>query len=160
MHIFRHGPRILCGLFRQPDDGIDGGLHLLVAEHHRAQHHLFAEFLGFGFHHHHRVSGARDDEIELGFRIGVDARIKDIFAVDITDAGRADRAHEGNAGNGERSRRRHHGHDIGIIFQVVGQNLRHHQSLILDSLRQIAAGWDGRSGARSGFRVRLARAHA
>ncbi len=68
MHIFRHGARFLRRLFRQADDGVDGGLHFLVAEHHRAQHHVFAEFLGFGFHHHHGVMGAGDDQIELGIR--------------------------------------------------------------------------------------------
>ena len=45
----------------------------LVAEHHGAQHHVFAEFLGFGFHHHHGVMGAGDDQFQLGIGHVVDA---------------------------------------------------------------------------------------
>ena len=122
--------RLLGGLFRQADDGVDGGLHLLVAEHHRAQHDVFAEFLGFGFHHHHGVMRAGDDQVELDFRHVVDRRIEHIFAVDEADARGADRAHEGQAGNGQRGGGRDHRHDIGIVLQVVGQHGRHHQRLV------------------------------
>ena len=73
---------------------------------------------------------AGDDEIELGIRHVVDRRVEPVFAVDIADARGADRAHEGQAGNGQRGGRRDQRHDIGIILQVVGQNLRHHQRFV------------------------------
>ena len=57
-------------------------------------------------------------------------RVEHVFAVDVADAGRADRAHEGQARNGQRRRHGDHRHDIGIIFQVVGQHLRHHQRFV------------------------------
>ena len=111
MHVFRHGARLLRRFFRQADDGVNRGLHLLVAEHHRAQHHGFGQFLGFGFHHHHGVMGAGDDQIELGIRHVVDRRVEAVFAIDVTHAGRTDRAHEGQAGNGESGGNRNHRHD-------------------------------------------------
>ena len=81
-------------------------LHLAMAEHHGAQHDVFAEFLGFGFHHHHGVVRAGDDQFQLGLRHIVDRRIEDVFAVDVTDAGGADRALEGQARNRQRGARR------------------------------------------------------
>ena len=65
VNVFRHRARVLRRLFRQADDGVDGDLHLVMAEHHGAQHDVFAEFLGFGFHHHDGVAGTGDDEFEL-----------------------------------------------------------------------------------------------
>ena len=43
----------LAGDFDQFVDGVDGGLHLGVAEHHAAQHHVFRQLEGFGFDHQH-----------------------------------------------------------------------------------------------------------
>ena len=43
---------------------LDHRLEVAVAEHDRAEHHLFGELLGFGFDHQHGVAGAGDDEIE------------------------------------------------------------------------------------------------
>ena len=154
------GARLLRRLFRQADDGVDGMLHLAVAEHHGAEHDVFAELLGFGFHHHHRVMGAGDDQFELGIGHVVDRRIELVFAVDVADAGGADRAHEGQAGNGQRGGHRDHRHDIGIIFQVVATAPAPPPGFRCDSLRRTADGWGGRSGARSASRARWARARA
>ena len=41
MDIFRHGTRLLRRLLGQADDGVDGVLHLAVAEHHGAEHDVF-----------------------------------------------------------------------------------------------------------------------
>ena len=47
-------------------DRLDHGLHLLVAEHHRTQHHFLRQFLRFRFDHQHGVFGAGDHQIQLG----------------------------------------------------------------------------------------------
>src|SRR3546814_2800812 len=59
------GPLRLAGLGNQFIDRVDRDLHLLVAEHHRAEHHVFRQLLGFGFDHQHGVGGAGNDELEL-----------------------------------------------------------------------------------------------
>jgi hypothetical protein len=41
----------------------------LVAEHDRAEHDVFGQFLGFGFHHQHGIGGAGDDQVELAVSI-------------------------------------------------------------------------------------------
>ncbi len=128
--VARHGARLLRRLFRQANDRLDGMLHFLMAEHHGAQHHVFAEFLGFGFHHHHRVMGAGDDQFQLGLGHFIQRRIETVFAVDVTNAGSPDRAHEGQARNRQGRRHGDHRHHIGIIFQIVGQDLRHDQRFI------------------------------
>ena len=58
-------PLRLAGFGDQLIDGVDGDLHLLVAEHHRAEHHVLGQFLRFGLDHQHGVGGAGDDEFEL-----------------------------------------------------------------------------------------------
>ena len=65
--------RLLGGLFGELDDGLDHRLEVPVAEHHRAQHDLFGQLLGFRFDHHHGVLRAGDDEIELALLHLVDA---------------------------------------------------------------------------------------
>jgi len=89
--------RLLRRLFSQLDDGIDHGLEVPVAEHHGAEHDVFAQLFRFRFDHQHRVLGAGDDEIELALRHFVEQRVENVFVVDEADAGGADRAHEGRA---------------------------------------------------------------
>ena len=101
-----------------------------MAEHHRAQHHLFGEFLGFGFHHHHRVGVPATTRSSLEFGMSSICGIEHIFAVDEADARRPDRAHEGNAGNGQRRGGRDQGHDVGIVFQIVAENGDDHLRLV------------------------------
>jgi hypothetical protein len=92
-----------------------------MAEHHRTEHDLFAQLFGFGFHHHHRVSRAGHDEVEVAFRHLVELRIEHIFIVDEADARGGDRPHEGHAGEGERRRSGHHGDNVGIVLKIVRQ---------------------------------------
>jgi hypothetical protein len=89
--------RFLRGLFGKIDDRVDHRLEVTVTEHHRAQHDLLVELLGFGFDHQHGISGAGDNEIELGLGHLVQRRVQNIFVIDEADAGRADRALEGHA---------------------------------------------------------------
>ena len=74
-----------------------------MAELHRAEHFGLGQFIGFGFHHHHGVLGAGDDEVETLIGVVaqalqiVDRRVQHIFAVREADARRTDGAHEGHA---------------------------------------------------------------
>ena len=101
----REFARLLRGLFGELDDGLDHRLEVPVAEHHRAEHDLFGQLLGFQLHHQHGVLGAGDDEVELALLHLVDGRVEHVFVVDEADARAADRAHEGRAGQRERGRR-------------------------------------------------------
>src|SRR3546814_7478996 len=56
-----------------------------------------------------------------------------IFAVEIADASGADRAHEGHARNGERSRRRDHCEDVGLIMAVIAQHLSDGVDLVIET---------------------------
>ena len=58
-------PGRLAGLGGEFLDRLDRDLHLLVAEHHRAEHHVFGQHLRLGLDHQHGVGGAGDDEVEL-----------------------------------------------------------------------------------------------
>ena len=44
---------------------LDGDLHLLVAEHHGAEHDLLGQALGLRLDHQHGVLGAGDHQVEL-----------------------------------------------------------------------------------------------
>ncbi len=68
--------RLLRRFLGELDDRIDHRLEMLVAEHDRAEHHVFGQFLGFRLDHQHGVGGAGDDEIELAFGHLVDLRIE------------------------------------------------------------------------------------
>ena len=100
-----------------------------VSEHHRAEHDLLGQFLGFRFHHQHGVIGAGDDEVELAFRHLVELRVEHVFVVDEADAGGADRAHERRARQRQRRRGSDHRQDVGIVFQVVRQSRHDHLGL-------------------------------
>ncbi len=65
------GPLRLARFRREFVDGLDGDLHLLVAERHRAEHDFFIETVGFGLHHQHAFRGAGHHQVELrGRRVG------------------------------------------------------------------------------------------
>jgi hypothetical protein len=63
-----------------------------MAEHDRAEHDIFGQFVGFRLDHQHGVRGAGDDQIEFAFLHLVDMRVEHILAVDVADARAADRA--------------------------------------------------------------------
>ena len=52
--------------------------------------------------HQHAFNGAGDDEVELALFALAGGRVQHVLAVDIADAGGADRAEERNAGEGQR----------------------------------------------------------
>ena len=65
---------------------------------------VFGQLVRFRLHHQHRVAGAGHDEVELRLLHLVDRRVQHVAAVDVADARRADRAHEGHAGKRQRRR--------------------------------------------------------
>ena len=80
---------------------------------------VFGELVRFRLDHQHGVGGAGDDEVELDVGHLVDLRVEHDCAVDEADAGAADRAHEGHAGERQRGGGRDHGDDVGIVLEVV-----------------------------------------
>ena len=120
----RCGPRPLrlAGFGNEFIDGVDGDLHLLVAEHHRAEHDVFGQFHRFGFDHQHRVGGAGDDQLELGIDQLALGRVEQVLAVLVTDLGGTDRAIERGTRQRDRSRRAEQRQDVAIHFRVH----RHH----------------------------------
>ncbi len=100
------------------DQLLDG----LVALADRLDHRLFGQLLGAGLDHHHRLGGASHGEVEqavLQLRL---SRIDDDAAVNVADAHAADRAGEGNVGDGERRRGAQDAEDIGIVLHVCGEH--------------------------------------
>ena len=59
-------PLRLAGIAHQLVDRVDRDLHLLMAEHHRAQHHVLGQLLGLGLDHQHRALGAGDHQVRAG----------------------------------------------------------------------------------------------
>ncbi len=126
--------RFLRGLLGQFDDRLDDRLEMPVSEHHRAEHDVFVEFLGFRFHHQHGIGGAGDHEVELGFGHFVERRIEHILVVDETDARSTDRALEGRAGQRQRRGCRHQRQNVGIVLHVVRQRRHDHLGLIAPAI--------------------------
>ena len=130
--LFRRG-------FCKRDDQIDNRLDLIVREVHRAEHLGFGQLVGFGFHHHHGVFGARDDQVEplLGIVAQslhvIDTGVQHVVAIDETDTATGDRTHEGRAGNRQGSRGGDHRDHIGIVDQIVAEHGAHHQNFVLEA---------------------------
>ncbi len=110
-----------------------------MREHDGAEHDLFRKLLGFGFDHHHGIAGGGDDQVEIACLHLLVGRIEDIFALDIADAGGADRAHEGHARNGERGRRGDHRQDVGLVLAVIAQHLGDDVDLVVEALGEEGA---------------------
>ena len=109
---------------------------MLVTEHDSTQHDLFRQPVGFGFDHQHSILGAGDDEFELGIFERREAGIEDIFAVNVADLGRTDRAGERHARNRERSRGADHRRDIGIDVRVERHDGRNDLHFVGEALRE------------------------
>jgi len=90
-----------------------------VTEHDCAEHDVLGKLLGFRLDHQNGVAGAGDDEVELGFRHFVDVRVKHVLAVDIADAGAADRAHEGHARQRQGRRGGDNRQDVRVVLEVM-----------------------------------------
>ncbi len=147
-------PDRLAGVTHQLVDGVDRHLALVMTEHHGAQHHVFGQLVGLGFHHQHGSFGARHDQIQLGVgQLGL-ARVQHVFAIDITHAGCADRAVERDAGDGQRGRGGDHGGDVGLHLGVQAQHVNHHLHFIEEAFREQRA--DGTVDQTAGQGLQLA----
>lgn len=129
-------PGRLSGLRGQFLDRLDRGLHLLVAEHHRAEHHFLGELAGLRFDHQHGLFRTRHDQVEVGLFQGAVGRVQQIFAGPIADPRGTDRACERDAGQGQCGRgpqqrrniridiridRHDRGHDLGLVLEALGE---------------------------------------
>ncbi len=88
--------RAACGGHEFLDD-LDGRLHLLMTEHHGAQHHFFREARGLGFDHQHGLLGAGDHQVELRLGELLGGWVEQVLTVLPADARRADGAVERNS---------------------------------------------------------------
>ena len=93
-----------------------------MAHHDGFEHGFFGQLLRFRFHHQHGVLRARDHKVEAAFLHLVDGRVELQLALDETNARAADRAHEGHAGNGERSGGGHQRQNVGIVLKIVAEH--------------------------------------
>ena len=93
-----------------------------MAEHHRLEHGGLGELLGLRLDHQHGIRRAGDHQIQGGLLDFVDRRVELQLAIDLADAGGADRAHEGNAGERERRRGGDHGEDVGVVLEIMRQH--------------------------------------
>ena len=125
---------LLGGFFSQVDDRIDDRLNGIMTGHDSAEHHVFRQFIGFRFHHHHGIGCAGHDEVEFGFFELIDGRVDDVLTILVANASSADRAHERGAGQDERGRRADHAEDIGIVLKIVGHAGKHDLDFVLEAL--------------------------
>jgi len=106
---------------------------------HGAQHFFFGQLIGFGFDHHHGVFGAGDNQIKPLFGLGaqvvhvVDFGVQDVLTIHETHAAGTDWAHEGRAGNRQRSGCRDHRDHVGVVDAVKAQHGTHHQNFVLEA---------------------------
>jgi hypothetical protein len=129
----RQRPRLLGALFGEVDDRVDDRPHRLVTERHGAQHDLLRQLLGLRFDHQDTLDGAGDDEVEVRVGAVLKPWIEDVLAIDIADAGGADRAEERNARDRQRGGTADHRDDIRVILQVVAQYRRDNLSLTAET---------------------------
>ncbi len=129
----RPRPRGLARFGFHFGDGLDRHLHLLVAEHHCAQHHCLGQAVGLRLDHQHRFGGAGDHQVKLRILELRDARVEHVLAVDVADLGGGDRSLERHAGNRQRGRRTDQRRDIGIDFRID----RHHGGDDLDFVEEV-----------------------
>src|ERR1051326_1558059 len=90
-------PGRLAGHLGELVDRLDRRLHVLMAVHHPAQHHVLGKLERLGLHHHHALLRARDDQVELGLLELAHRRVDHVLAADIADARGADRSVERDA---------------------------------------------------------------
>ena len=129
-------PTRLAAFLDEFIDGVDHHLQLLVAEDHGTEHHILGEAIGLGFHHHHTVTGAGDDEMKIRFLELRGGRVQDVLAIGVADAGGADRAVEGRTRQGERSRSADHRRDIGIDLGIERDDGRDDLNLVVEAVRE------------------------
>jgi len=129
-------PTRLAAFLDEFVDGVDHHLHLLVAEDHGTEHHILGETVGLGFHHHHTVTGAGDDEVQGRFLELLGGRVQDVLTIGVADSGGTDGAVEGRARQGERRRGADHRRDIGIDLGIERDDRRDDLHLVIEAVRE------------------------
>ncbi len=139
--VLRHEvERLFRRVLGHVDDQVDHRLHLLMRKVHGAEHLLLGQLVHLGFHHHHGVLGAGDDEVQA--LVGVvaellhvlDHRVEDVLVVGVADARAADRAEERRARDGQRGRGGDHGDDVGVVLHVMAQHGADDLRLVVEAL--------------------------
>ncbi len=130
------GPARLAGLGDQFLDGADGGLHLLMAEHDRAEHHFLGQARGLRLHHQHRMLGAGDDQVQLriGERLG--GRVEDVGAVLVADARSTNRPIERQAREAHGGRGADQRGDVRIDLRIERDDGGHHLHVVVEAIRE------------------------
>ncbi|MCY1535457.1 hypothetical protein D9M68_708640 [compost metagenome] len=127
-----------------------------MAEHHGAQHDLFRQLVGFGFHHQHGGLGAGDHEVQLAvFELRL-AGVEHVLAIDVTHAGSADRTVERDAADRQGCRGGDHGGDVGLHFGVQAHDVHDHLNFVVEALGEQGA--DRAVDQAAGQRLEFARA--
>ncbi len=130
---------------------VDYRLHLLVAKHHRAEHHILGQFVRLRFDHQHGGLRPGDDEIQLRrFELGR-CRDEHVLSAEVADASSADRAVERKTGNCERRRGADHRRNIGIDFIVRRQHCRNDLHFVVEAVRKQRANRAVDETARQNF---------
>ncbi len=80
----------LAGLLHQLPLQLDNGLHLLMREADRTEHHRLRQLLRGALHHQHGLRGARDGEVHLALFALVRVRGQHVLTIYVADTRRAD----------------------------------------------------------------------
>jgi hypothetical protein len=137
--VLRRGLPFPCRLardFGELVDRLDGSLHLLVAEGHRAEHHILGQLEGLRLHHHHALLGACDHQVQLRLLELGHGGVEHVLSIEVADAARADGAVERNAGDGEGGGDGDHRRDVGVDLGVERQHLGHDLHFVVEAVRE------------------------
>ena len=136
-------PLRLAGFGNQRVDVFDNHLLLVVAEHHGAQHLVFAQHVRFGFNHQHRTCGTGYHQIQTAFFQFVSRWVQHVLVVDVTHARCADWAVERNTGQAQGCGSTDHRNDVRVHLRVNGNHGRDHLNFVQEAVRN--SGRIGRS---------------
>ncbi len=128
------GELLFADLFLHLLDGLDDGLHGLVGQFQRFQHHIFGQLVGSRFHHQNVVLGPGDLQGQgtvLHFRIG---GVDDELAVHVADRGRTHRSTPGNVADGDGCRSRDDSQGIEKMFGVRAERVQNQLYVVAETL--------------------------
>ena len=129
-------PHRLAGIAHQFMNRVDGNIALLMAEHHGAEHELFAQLLGFRLDHQNSRFGSGDHQIEHRILACGLTRVQHIFAIDVADTGGANRAAERDAADRQGGTGGNQGGDVCIHFGIERQRVHNHMHFVEEAFRK------------------------
>lgn len=107
-----------------------------MAEHHGAQHLIFAQHVRFGFNHQHRAGSTGNNQIQTAFFQLVGRRVQHVLIVDVTYARCADWAVERNTGQAQGRGSTDHRNDVRVHLRVNGNHGRDHLNFVQEAVRE------------------------